>query len=152
MPLNFSSTAPHWREKIRAIKKLCHLTVFSKNSRPKNCLLLKVPVSRLISLVSCLLSPVSWLLSLEFCLLSHVSFLTSPVSRLLSHVSCLRSPFSQVLSHIFCLTSPVSRLLSHVCCPSTEPNYVKLFQTKTKLHFPHVFHDLVVTLLLSPHI
>ena len=80
------------------------LYIFQKNLT-HNILSLNVPVSYLLSSVSCLLYHVS-------CLTSHVSCLMSHVSCLLSHVSCLASPVSCLLSHISCLMSPVSQVLS----------------------------------------
>ena len=130
--LNFSATAPYYREKIRKLKNSATEPYISKMFA-QNCFMYYVPISGHQSLVSCLKSP------------SQVSCLTSPLSRLLSHVSCLLSHVSCLLSHVLldpvscltlscltlscltiscltsaCLTSAVSRLLSHVSCPTVS--------------------------------
>ena len=108
-------------KKIRFIKKLRHSRIFQK-ILPHN-FLLNVPVSCLLSHVSCLSYG-----------LSHVYFL-------LSHVSCLshlRSPVSYVfcLSRLLSLTPPVShvsclsRLLSHVHSSALCPTMLNCYELK----------------------
>ena len=91
------------------------------------------PVSRFLSLVSCLWYHVSCFMFPVSCIMSLVSFLLSQFSSLLSHVSCPMSPVLCLMFPVLWLLFPVSCLTYPVSCLRSPVSY--LMSVKHKLCF-----------------